>query len=129
LGRPELLDYFVRDKIVEKHHLRTGALAIDLLMILLVLGGCMTVTPASRIIGIWDGQLHGFPIHVEYTQSTVGIGSKESVPYTIDGEVITLATENAQTYRVEFPSMDEMIQIDEVTDMEQKYTRRSPAPD
>jgi hypothetical protein len=124
-----LLNYFVRDKIVIENYLRTSAIASGLLMISLVLSGCMTVTPASRIIGSWDGQLHGFPIVVEYTQSTVGISGKEPVPYTIDGDVITLATENAQTYRVEFPSGGEMIQIDDVTGMEQKYTRRTPESD
>ena len=114
---------------MQKEHRINGAYAVGLLFVVLVLHGCMTVKPASRIIGSWDGQLHGFHIVVEYTQTTVGISGMEPVPYAIDGNVITLATENAQTYRVEFPSRDEMIQIDDITGTEQKFTRSKPESD
>ena len=114
---------------MQKDHLNSSAYAIGLLLLALVFSGCMTMNPASQIIGSWDGQLHGFPIVVEYTQSTVGISGKAPVPYSIDGNFITLATENAQTYRVEFPSRREMVQIDDVTGTEQKFTRMTPEPD
>jgi len=114
---------------VQKNHLKAGAHAVGLLLLALLLNGCVTAKPAARIIGSWDGQLHGFPIVLEYTQTTVGISGKEPVPYSIDGDVITLTTESGQTYRVEFPARGEMIQIDEITATEQKYTRSKPESD
>ena len=104
-------------------YLNAGTCATSLVLLSLVISGCVTPRPASRVIGSWDSELHGFPIAVEYTQTTVGIGDTEPVPYSIDGNLITLGTENSQRYRVEFPARDEMIQIDEVTGTEQKYVR------
>ena len=114
---------------MQKNHLKSGVHFVGLILLALVLNGCMTAKPAARIIGSWDGQLHGFPIVLEYTQTTVGISGKEPVPYSIDGDIITLATENAQIYRVEFPARSEMVQIDEITGTEQKYTRSKPESD
>lgn len=115
----------MREKTVQKIHLRVRVLAVGLLLVALVAGGCVTVEPSTRIIGIWDGQLHGFPIIVEYTRATVRISGKDPVPYTIDGNILTLPAGSLQTYRVEFPSANEMIQFDDVTGTEQKYTRKT----
>lgn len=114
---------------MNNNHHRTAAYAAGLLLLSQVLGGCMTAQPAAQIIGSWAGQLHGFPVVVEYTKTTVGVSGTEPVNYAIEGNVITLATENGQTYRVEFPSKSEMIQIDDVTGTEQKYSRRTPDAD
>lgn len=111
---------------MKNNHHRTAAYAAGLLLLAQVLSGCMTAPPAEQIIGSWNGQLHGFPVVVEYTQTTVGVSGAEPVEYAIEGNLITLATENGQTYRVEFPSRHEMIQIDDVTGTEQKYIRRTP---
>ncbi|MDK1023522.1 MAG: hypothetical protein QGD92_04740 [Gammaproteobacteria bacterium] len=114
---------------MQNNHQKTWVYAVGLLLLSLGLNGCMTVQPASQIIGSWDGQLHGFPIVVEYTETTVGVSGTEPVAYSIEDNVITLATENVQTYRIEFPSKHEMIQIDDVTGTEQRYIRRNPESD
>ena len=115
----------MRGKTLRKNLINKAAWTIGFILLSSILAGCQSVKPAKAIIGSWNGQLHGFPVVVEYTETTVGVGNVMPVTYSIDGDLITLANENSERYRVEFPAKNEMLQINEMTGTTQQFTRRT----
>ena len=97
---------------------------IAIALLSLALASCASIKPAKQLLGQWDGQLHGYPVLVEYTATTVAIGKMAPVTYSLDGDLITLAGDSPSSYRLAFPSKNEMIQVDNVSGSEIKYTRR-----
>lgn len=84
---------------------------------------CVTLQPSVQVIGHWQGDLKGFPLEIVYTETTVGVDGSSPVSYTMSGNVVTLVTEDHRSYRVEFPSRNEMVQIDESTGDRQSFRR------
>ncbi len=110
---------------MQNYALKTGVLTVTLWLFSLMLTGCQSIQPVQQIVGSWDGKLHGFPVVIEYTRNTVSVNGMEPVGYSIAADLVTLDTEISQQYRVQFPSRDEMIQVDSASGAEQKYTRRN----
>jgi hypothetical protein len=91
--------------------------------LLLLISGCAIFQSAPGIVGKWHSEIQGFPVELSYTESTVGVNGSEPVPYTIEDNTVTLVMDDVRTYRVEFPSRDEMIQIDDSTGARQSFRR------
>jgi len=91
--------------------------------LLLVMSGCAIFQSAPGIVGNWRSEIQGFPVELSYTESTVGINGSEPIPYTIEDGTVTLVMDDVRTYKVEFPSRNEMIQIDESTGARQSFRR------
>lgn len=98
-----------------------------LLLVLLSTGGCFLrhVSVGDRIVGRWKTELAGFPVVVEYTDTTMGVGTYTPVPYTIDGDVIRFESEGTESRKIAFISDDIMVQTDLTTGVERTFTRES----
>ena len=93
---------------------------------LLPLSSCGSVQPTfqAQLLGVWQTDLAGFPVVVEFTETTVGIVGEEGVPYTLADDVLTYDFGGPQSRRIEFPSADVMVHIDEIAGSSQSYTRQ-----
>lgn len=93
--------------------------------LLLLVDGCVSTgdNPARMIVGSWHSEIGGFPVTVEYTESSVKIGTYNAVPYQIEGSRFILAQEGSQPRDLSFPSPDEMIQTDTLTGTAHKFVR------
>jgi hypothetical protein len=87
------------------------------------LSACISMASAPSLIGHWQGELRGFPVSVVYTEHTLTIDGSEPVSYQLDGDIVTLPEQDNRTYRIEFPSAGEMVQIDEATGARQLFSR------
>lgn len=95
-----------------------------LVMVLIasIFSGCQSTgsNPAKSIVGTWTSEIGGFPLTVEYVAGQVRIEGYADVPYLIEDTTLTVA---GVTRSVTFPSPDEMIQTDPLTNTDQKFTR------
>ena len=91
----------------------------------MMLQGCMVTSPrpAELIIGEWGSSLGGFPLIVEYRESTVSIGDNPAVPYRLTGNELTFADDGTQVRLVSFPDEKRMIQRDPVTGTSHEFKR------
>ena len=90
--------------------------------LVVLIGGCQTIgsSPSDLIVGAWTSDVGGFPIMVEYTDSTVRIEGHEAVPYQLNDDNLLVAGE---TRSLSFPTSDEMIQTDPLTSTDRVYVR------
>ena len=86
----------------------------------------MTVNTAEQMQGIWQSKVGGFPIVVEYNDTTVKIGDNKPVLYQLDGDQLTFADGGTQLIVISFTGNDEMTQINQLTGTSQVFTRISP---
>ena len=85
-----------------------------------LVSSCQSVgsNPAKSIEGVWTSQIGGFPLTVEYAAGQVHIEGHADIPYTIEKNSLVIA---GVTRLVSFPSRDEMIQTDPLTNTDQKF--------
>lgn len=68
------------------------------------------------LVGQWTTEINGFPVTVEYTDTTVGIvGFGEPVPYTLEGDRISFEFQGPQTSTIAMVNADEMNQTNLTT--------------
>ena len=93
---------------------------------LLPLFSCVSVQPTfqEQLLGIWRTDLAGFPVVVEFTETTVAIAGQQGVPYILADDVLTYDFGGPQSRRIAFPSEDVMVHIDEVAGSSQSYIRQ-----
>lgn len=98
-----------------------------LLLVLLSVQGCFLrhVGVDDRLVGRWKTDLAGFPVVVEYTDTTMEIATYAPVSYTRDGDVIRFEFEGSQSRKVVFESDDVMVQTDLTTGVERTFKRET----
>ena len=76
------------------------------------------------LVGQWSTEINGFPVTVEYTDTTVGIvGFGEPVPYTLAGDRISFEFQGPQTSTIARLGPDEMNQTNMATEQITIYKR------
>ena len=108
-----------------------NALTVRYLILLLAIGllqSCisMKVKPSEQMLGKWQSIVGGFPIVVEYNETSVKIGKNAPIPYLLEGDQLKFADAGAQSVVISFTNKDEMVQLDQLTGTSQVLTRISP---
>lgn len=100
--------------------LRIGILCV----VALSLQGCVTNRlAADLLIGKWQSDLGGFPVLVEYSESTVTVGNHASTGYQLENDQLTFADGGNQVRILSFPGRNEMIQFDPLTGTRHEFRR------
>ncbi|MBV1879380.1 MAG: hypothetical protein KUG79_17195 [Pseudomonadales bacterium] len=96
--------------------------------LLFLLQGCMSTiqTVDQQIIGVWRSNIGGFNVVTEYTGAMVKVGSNKPVKYLLTENRLTFVGGGEQLRLVSFPSADEMLQLDPLTQTEHKFERLDP---
>ena len=96
--------------------------------LLFLLQGCMSTLQAvdQQIIGVWRSNIGGFNVVTEYTGAMVKVGSNTPVEYLLTENRLTFVGGGEQLRLVSFPSADEMVQLDPLTQTEHKFERLTP---
>ena len=99
-----------------------------LLLTVALATSCATTTttapdPGQQILGRWQSNLAGFKVTSIYSATDVMTEGHAGVPYTLNGDRLTLAADSTTARIVSFPAAGEMIQLDPMTGTEHRYTR------
>lgn len=99
---------------------------VGIFFILVLLQGCVSPVPdpAASILGTWESSLGGFQLVSTYSETEVIIDGYQGVPYTLDGNKLTVDDDQTSFRLVHFPAENVMVQIDPVTHTEHRYTRQ-----
>ena len=100
-------------------------LRVRLLLVTVFISGCVSLTPAERIIGQWQTDLNGFPVMVAVTGETITVVGQEPVAYILEADTLSMASSEHAVIRIEFPSKNEMLQTNVSTGEVQRYTRQA----
>lgn len=74
------------------------------------------VNHGEMILGKWDTELQGFPLTLDYNGTDIEvIGMGQSLPYSIEGDVIKFDFMGPRSARVAFPEKGQMTQTDIAT--------------
>jgi len=99
---------------------KTGSILLTLAM----LTGCVsTPAPADLIVGTWQSSLAGFTLTSIYTSTEVAVDGHAALPYSLDGKTLTLGGDTGLRRIISFPSRDEMVQLDPMTNTRHMFTR------
>ena len=93
-----------------------------LTLVVLLVGGCQSTgsSPAESIEGSWTSDIGGFPLTVEYGGGLVRVEGHADVLYELEKNDLVVA---GVTRIVAFPTHDEMIQTDPLTNIDYKFIR------
>ena len=93
-----------------------------LTLVVLLAGGCQSTgsSPAESIEGSWTSDIGGFPLTVKYAGGLVRVEGHADVPYKIEKNDLVIA---GVTRIVSFPTHNEMIQTDPLTNSDFKFIR------
>ena len=91
-------------------------------VVVLIIASCQSTgsRPVESIKGSWTSDIGGFPLAVEYVDGLVRIAGHADVPYKIENNNLVIA---GVTRIVSFPTLDEMIQTDPLTNVDFKFIR------
>ncbi|MBT4519747.1 MAG: hypothetical protein HOC23_07060 [Halieaceae bacterium] len=68
-----------------------------------------SVNYSEYMKGQWDTQIQGFPVVVEFTESTVGVvGFGAPIPYTLEGNTISFDFQGLQVASIDTVDKNEM---------------------
>ena len=95
------------------------------LLLGLLLSACATrpSEPSEQILGAWQSVIGGFTVTSTYTDTAVAVQGHEAMPYTLEGDRLTIDGDTASVRIVSFPSASEMIQLDPLTGVQHRFSR------
>jgi hypothetical protein len=95
------------------------------LLVILILSGCASqpMAPADPILGSWQSDVAGFTINASYTADAVSLDDHSPVPYSLDGDRLTIGNDAVSVRIVSFPERNEMAQLDPLTGSTQRFIR------
>jgi len=96
-----------------------------LLLVVLLASGCasMRANPGELIIGTWQSNLSGFVLTSVYTGTDVSVDGHTPIPYAMDGDKLIVGGDATSARLISFPSKNQMVQRDPLTDVEHTYDR------
>ena len=96
-----------------------------LVPLILLLGSCALnrTVPSDLIIGSWRSDLSGFVLSSVYSATYVSVDGYSPVPYVLLGDRLVIDGDETSARIVSFPSRDQMVQTDPLTDVRQEYRR------
>ena len=96
-----------------------------LVPLILLLGSCALnrTVPGDLIIGSWQSDLSGFVLSSVYSADDVSLDGYSPVPYVLVGDRLVIDGDETSARIVSFPSRDQMVQTDPLTDVRQEYRR------
>lgn len=99
-----------------------------LLAFVMTLQGCVATgqKASQRLVGLWQSEVGGFRIVIQYTETTVKVGENEAVGYEFDGNELKIADGGSQVRVVSFPRKNRMVQVDPITGTSHEFTRVVP---
>ena len=94
---------------------------VGIFFIFVTLQGCVSSAPdpAAIILGTWESSLGGFQLVSTYSETEVIIDGYQGVPYTLEGNKLTVDGDQTSFRLVDFPAANVMVQIDPVTNTRQ----------
>lgn len=94
-------------------------------LLLAFLAGCATAPPdpAEQILGRWQSEVGGFSVVTTYTVDQVIVDGFEPRTYVLEGGRLVIDSDQISARQVSFPSSDEMVQVDGITETAHTFTR------
>ena len=95
------------------------------LILITLLTSCTTFgpPPAEQLLGTWQTEIGGFPVTLEYNETSVTIGDNEAVTYQLDGDRLSFANGGEQVRILSFDGGDQMSQLDPLTGTTHRFSR------